>query len=302
MKIFATGTLAFDTLETPFGRKEKILGGSLNYFSIAASMFSPVEACAVVGRDFPRDHLAKLGKRKVGTSNVEITEGDTFHWEGRYEGAMNEAQTINTHLNVLMNFNPCLNDKSACCEVLFLANVDPVIQLKVIEQAKKTKIVITDTMNYWIQSKLDSLKEVFKRTDILIINENEVRMLAGGEINMLKAADAVLKLGPKYLVVKRGEYGSLVIDRKGKASIVPAYPLREVKDPTGAGDTFAGGFTGFLSTQKLPLDIKKIRKAMFYGSVAASFTVQEFGIDALIKVKKTQLDKRYKELIEMCRV
>jgi sugar/nucleoside kinase (ribokinase family) len=305
MKICVTGTLAFDTLETPFGKKERILGGSSNYFSIASSLFTDVELCAHVGSDFPITHLKALNKRGIGTGNVSVdAKGLTFHWAGRYEGAMNEAHTIDTHLNVLTDFNPNICEKAKACEVLFLANVDPVIQLKVIEQAKKgkAKVVITDTMNYWIHSKLDALKEVLKRTDVLIINENEVRLLANGELNVLKAGDAVLKMGPKFLIVKRGEYGSMVFDKKGKVYLVPAYPLRTVVDPTGAGDTFAGGFTGYIATQKLPLDIKKIRKAMMYGSVCASFTVQEFGIDGLMKTKKAQVDKRFKELVEICKV
>jgi sugar/nucleoside kinase (ribokinase family) len=297
-KILVTGTMAFDTLETPYGKREKILGGSANYFSVAASHFTKLELCSVIGSDFPEDHINFLNKRCIGTSNVCKLSGQTFHWIGQYEGMMNEAKTLDTHLNVLLEFNPELNEKAMNCEVLFLANVDPVIQLKVIEKAKKAKLIICDTMNFWISSKPEDLLKVLKKVDILVINETEARMLSGEKL-ISTAIEKVAKLGPKAVVVKRGEYGAMIFSKKGGYYFLPAYPIKELKDPTGAGDTFAGGFTGYLATAKNKMDMKTLKKAMMYGTVLASYTVQDFGLDALRKVTKAQMEKRYKELNSM---
>lgn len=296
--ILVAGTMAFDTIETPQGKREKILGGSANYFSLIASNFTKLELSAIVGQDFPKDYMDFLNNRGVGTANVEYVDGKTFHWFGKYSGAMNEAKTTDTHLNVLNDYDPKMNNVAKEAEVLFLANVDPPKQYKAIKEAVGAKIVICDTMNFWIENKLEDLKKVFTKVDILIINEHEARMLSH-ETSIVKAVKKVAEMGPKTIIIKRGEYGAFVYREGENLFYIPAYPVEDIVDPTGAGDSFAGGFTGYLSTVEDMHSFKEIKKAMLYGTVSASFTVEGFGIESAKKVTKQDIDKRYNEFIEL---
>ncbi|MBN1114838.1 MAG: sugar kinase [Oligoflexia bacterium] len=300
--ILVSGTMAFDTLETPFGKKEKILGGSANYFSLAASLFTRVELSAIVGGDFPGEYLEYLNQKGIGTANIEISgAGLTFHWEGKYSDDMNSRDTIATHLNVLLDYNPSFNRDAKKCGVLFLANIDPEIQLKVIDSAEAAELVITDTMDFWISGKREALDRVIAKTDVLIINEHEARQLTG-KSNIFTAVEEIVKYGPKVIIIKRGEYGAFMYHKKKNLFYIPAYPVKEVFDPTGAGDTFAGGFTGYLATCREPLDLKEIKKAMLYGTVMASFTVNDFGVEALKKTSRKDADKRFEHLMSMIEI
>ncbi len=296
--ILVAGTMAFDTLETPFGKREKILGGSANFFSLAACNFTQVELSSILGSDFPKEHIEYMNSRGIATSNTEWVEGKSFHWVARYEGCMNEAETLETHLNILPDYEPEFNDDAKKCEILFLANFRPDKQLHAIKEAKGAKLVICDTINFWIQNNLEELKQVLKATDIFIINENEARMISG-ELNINKAAKKVLAMGPKTLVIKRGEYGSFVYREGEDLFFVPAYPLSTVIDPTGAGDTFAGGFAGYLATSKDYNSFKEIKKAMIYGAVTASFTVEGFGIERIKTATIKEIQQRYDNMIKM---
>jgi sugar/nucleoside kinase (ribokinase family) len=301
-KILVAGTLAFDSLETPFGKREMIIGGSANHFSIAASIFNKLELSSIIGCDFPQEHIDLLNKRGIGTSNVVRTEcGKTFHWKGKYSGLMNEAETLDTQLNVLLDYDPVINDEGKKCEVLFLANLHPAKQAKVISEARGAKLVILDTMNFWIDTAFDELKDVIKKVDILIINEHEARAITK-QSNIINALHEVIKMGPDTVIIKRGEYGAFVYREGEKFFYVPAYPVRQVVDPTGAGDTFAGGFTGYLSTSKNMHSFNEVKKAMLYGTVTASFMVEDFGHTRLENIKLSELNKRYKELLGMLTV
>ena len=299
--ILAAGTLAFDTLETPYGKKSKIIGGSGNHFAIAASLFTKVELSAIIGADFPAEYLDVLKNRGIGTSNVEISKGKTFHWTARYTGAMNEAETLDSPLNVLLDYNPVMDDVAKKCEILFLANLNPPKQTQAIKEAKNAKIVICDTMNYWIENNLDELKEVIKKIDVFIVNEHEARNITG-ELNIITALHKLVAMGPKTVIIKRGEYGAFVYRKGEKLFYVPAYPSENVVDPTGAGDTFAGGFVGYLATSHDYNDFKEIKKAMFYGSVTASFIVEGFGSDGIINATMDDIQKRYNELVSMTKI
>ncbi|MCX6113247.1 MAG: PfkB family carbohydrate kinase, partial [Proteobacteria bacterium] len=244
-------------------------------------------------------HIKFLNKRGVGTSNVEISSaGKSFHWHARYSGAMNEAEVISTDLNILPFYNPRINDIAKKCEILFLANVDPPKQYEMITEAKGAKIVICDTMNYWIDTKPEELKKVLKRVNILLINEHEARNLTK-ETNIILALHKIVEMGPRTVVIKRGEYGSFVYSVGEKFFYVPAYPVTKVIDPTGAGDTFAGGFAGYLAICKNYSSFNEIKKAMLYGTVTASFMVEDFGHNRIAQVKLSDVKKRYKELLSM---
>jgi len=298
MKILVAGTLGFDTITTPYGKKEKILGGSANFFCLSAAKFNKIELSAIVGYDFPEDFIIHMNKNGIGTSNLIISsEEKTFHWMAKYEGNMNEAITLETHLNAINCYDPLLNEKAKECKLLFLANLKPDCQLKIIEQTTWVDAIITDTMNLWIDNMPKELNEVISKTNILIINEGEAKKLSG-EININKAAKYLLSKGPRILIIKRGEYGSLAYS-KDEVFYVPAYPLEEVIDPTGAGDTYAGGFTGYLSTCNNVYDFKNIKKAMLYGAVTSSYTVASFGIEALLDATRIDFDNRYNSFIKM---
>jgi sugar/nucleoside kinase (ribokinase family) len=289
--ILVVGSVAFDTIETPFGRGDEVLGGSATYFSTAASFFTGVRLVAVVGDDFPAAHRDFLGSRNIDLSGLQVAPGETFRWKGRYGYDLNEAQTLDTRLNVFEGFRPQLPDSFRDAEVVFLANIDPELQLEVLSQVRRPRIIACDTMNFWIAGKREALVKTLRHVDILVINEGETRQLAD-EPNLVKAARAILALGPRTLVVKRGEYGVLVFGEHSIFSI-PAYPLEEVFDPTGAGDTFAGGFLGYLAATGDFSDAA-IRKAAVFGSVMASFTVEDFSLDRLRSVAWPDIEDRFR--------
>jgi sugar/nucleoside kinase (ribokinase family) len=299
MKLLVVGSIALDTVETPFGREENILGGSASYFSLAASMFTDVCAVAVVGKDFPEEHLDLFRSKGIELNGVKREDGHTFRWEGRYGYDLGDPETLGTHLNVFENFKPVLPDEYKDIEYVFLANIDPELQLSVLNQIKSPKLVACDTMNYWIENKPEALKEVIKRVDILMLNDSETRILAK-EPRITHAARTVLDLGPKVLIVKRGEYGALMFSKEG-IFWAPSYPLEEVIDPTGAGDSFAGGFMGFIAGQNIA-DHVGYKTAVVFGSVIASFTVENFSVRRLAQLKRTDVDKRFTAFLQLSRL
>ena len=291
MEILVVGSVAFDSVETPFGQGTDILGGSATYFSTSASFFTGVQLVAVVGEDFPAEHRDFLASRNIDLSGLQVVPGRTFRWKGRYGYDLNEAQTLETQLNVFEGFQPNLPGKFRDAEVVFLANIDPELQLEVVRQVRRPRVIACDTMNFWIAGKREALVRTLREVDILIINEGETRQLAN-EPNLVKAAKAILALGPHTLVVKRGEYGVLVFGEHNVFSI-PAYPLEEVFDPTGAGDTFAGGFVGYLAATG-NFSEAAIRKATVFGSVMASFTVEDFSLDRLRRLAWPEIEERFR--------
>lgn len=291
MGIVVVGTVAFDTVETPFGRGENVLGGSATYFSTSASFFTDVSLVAVIGEDFPEEHVSFLKSRDIDTSGLQRIPGKTFHWTGRYGFDLNEAQTLDTQLNVLMDFQPNLPDSYRNAQYLFLANIDPDLQMQVLEQVTKPKLVACDTMNFWITSKPESLEKVLRKVDVVIINEGEARQIAG-EANLVKAARKIIALGCRRLVIKRGEYGVLMVTADSVFA-APAYPLEDVFDPTGAGDTFAGGFMGYLANTGV-LSEEGFRQAIVFGSVMASFNVEDFSLNRLKRLEYREIEARYK--------
>jgi sugar/nucleoside kinase (ribokinase family) len=292
MEILVVGSVAFDSVETPFGEGNEVLGGSATYFSTAASFFTGVRLVAVVGEDFPAEHRAFLAGRNIDLAGLQVAPGQTFRWKGRYGFDLNEAQTLETHLNVFEGFQPQLPENFRDSEVVFLANIDPELQLEVVRQVKRPRLIACDTMNFWIGGKREALVRTLAEVDILVINEGETRQLAG-EANLVRAARAILALGPKTLVVKRGEYGVLVFTAHSIFS-APAYPLEEVFDPTGAGDTFAGGFIGHLAATG-DFSEAGVRKATVFGSVMASFTVEDFSLDRLRRVTWAEIEERFRK-------
>ena len=299
MKLLVVGSIALDTVETPFGREENILGGSASYFSLAASMFTDVCAVAVVGKDFPEEHLDLFRSKGIALGGVKREDGRTFRWEGKYGYDLGDPETLGTHLNVFENFKPVLPEEYRNIEYVFLANIDPELQLSVLNQIRSPKLVACDTMNYWIENKLEALKEVIKRVDILMLNDSETRILAK-EPRITHAARTVLGLGPKVLIVKRGEYGALMFSKEG-IFWAPSYPLEEVIDPTGAGDSFAGGFMGFIAGQNID-DHVGYKTAVVFGSVIASFTVENFSVRRLAELKRPDIDKRFTAFLQLSRL
>ncbi len=292
MSILVVGSVAFDTVKTPFGEAGDVLGGSASYFSIAASFFAPVNLVAVVGEDFPDEHLDLFRKLSVDTQGLKRLPGKTFRWTGEYGFALNEAKTLDTRLNVFENFQPEIPEAYRHSQYVFLGNIDPTLQRQVVCQVSKPRLVACDTMNYWIQSKLDDLKKTLALVDILIINDAEARMLTR-EPNLTKAARIICSWGPKTLVVKKGEFG-VAMFTDGSIFGAPAFPLEEVFDPTGAGDSFAGGFVGYLARAGR-LDDETIRKAVIYGSVMASFSVEDFSLNRLKRLTSSEIQHRYRE-------
>jgi sugar/nucleoside kinase (ribokinase family) len=293
MSILVVGSVAFDSISTPFGEAAEVLGGSACYFATSASFFTDVDLVAVVGEDFPQRHIDFLSGRGIGLDGLQRSAGQTFRWKGRYEYDLNEAHTLDTQLNVFEQFKPVLPDSYREAEYVFLANIDPELQLEVLEQVKNPQLVACDTMNFWIAGKREALIRTLSRVDTLVINEAEVRQLAE-EPNLVKAAAVVRSFGPKTLVVKRGEYGVLMF---GEHSIfsAPAYPLEAVFDPTGAGDTFAGGLIGYLAATR-NLDEANLRKAIVFGTVMASFTVEQFSLDRLRELDYREIEDRYRRI------
>ncbi len=296
MGLLVVGSVAFDSVETPFGKVKDVLGGSATYFSTAASYFTDVQLVAVVGRDFPDKHIQFLKKRKIDISGLQKASGKTFRWKGKYDFDLNQAHTLDTQLNVFASFNPKLPETYRNTEYVFLANIDPVLQLQVLRQVIKPKLVACDTMNFWIEKKPRELKETLKYVDILTINEAEARELSK-ESNLVKAARRIMTFGPEVIIVKRGEYGALMFSDSGIFS-APAYPIEAVFDPTGAGDSFAGGFMGYLSSVD-SIDNANIRQAIIVGSVMASFDVEDFSLNRLKKLTTIEIENRYNEFKQL---
>jgi len=291
MSILVVGSVAIDSVETPFGRGENILGGSATYFATSASFFTDVNLVAVIGDDFPQEHLDFLASRNIDLRGLSREAGQTFRWKGRYGFDLNEAHTLDTQLNVFQTFRPRIPAEYADAEYLILANIDPSLQLEVLGQVKRPRVVACDTMNFWISSKPEVLKEVIAKVDFLVINEGEARQLTG-ETNLVKAARAIQGIGARNLIIKRGEYGVLYFSGSSIFA-APAYPLESVFDPTGAGDTFAGGFMGYLANTG-NLSEEGIRQAIVYGSVMASFTVEDFSLNRLRTLDYDQIEARYR--------
>jgi sugar/nucleoside kinase (ribokinase family) len=291
MSLLVVGSVALDSVETPFGMKEEILGGSATYFSTSASFFTPTQVVAVVGEDFPQGHLDFLQARGIDLAGVTREKGRTFRWKGKYGYQLNEAQTLDTQLNVFQSFSPKLPESYRSAEYVFLGNIHPELQAQVLDQVKGPKLVAADTMNFWINGSREALLKTLKRVDLLFVNDAEARQLAG-EHNVVKAARAILGMGPSRVVIKRGEYGAVLFERE-HIFACPAFPLAEVFDPTGAGDTFAGGFMGMLATSHGNHEPTVLRRAMVMGSVMASFTVEKFSLERLREVSRFDIHARF---------
>ena len=296
MSILVVGSVAYDTVETPFGRAQRVLGGSASFFSVAASFFAPVNLVGVVGQDFGEEQLAAFRGRPIDLEGLERMEGKTFHWQGRYSLDLNSRDTICTDLNVFEFFKPKIPARYRGSEVVFLGNIDPVLQLGVLEQVTAPRLVACDTMNFWIQGKAEALRKTLARTQILLVNDSEARELSG-EWNLVKAARAIRAMGPSIVVVKKGEHGVLMFDERG-AFATPAFPLETVFDPTGAGDTFAGGFVGYLAGAGELNDVV-LRRAVIMGSTLASFCVEAFSLDRLRTLTRAEIDERYRLFREL---
>ena len=290
-EILVVGSLAYDSIKTPSGSVSRALGGSANYFSLAASLLAPVRVVGVVGEDYDDKDYNMLKERKVDLSGLEKVKGNTFHWEGFYEGDMNEAKTLKTELNVFEHFNPKLPAHFSDSKFVFLANISPDLQLKVLEQVKTPYFVGMDTMNFWISSKKEDLLKVLSKVDVVLINETEAEMLTG-EKNAIAAAPKITNMGPQAVVIKRGEYGFAMYSQEQGYFMLPAMPTPNVIDPTGAGDTFAGGFFGHLASLKRKPTVADMKQACVVGTVLASFTIQDFSVKALSHVSLGKLEER----------
>ena len=292
MALLVVGSVAFDSVKTPFGEVEEALGGSATYFSTSASYFTDVSLVAVVGEDFPEKHISFLKTRSIDVSGLERAPGGkTFRWKGQYGFDLNEAQTLDTQLNVFQSFKPKLSDKHKKADVVFLANIDPDLQREVVAQVDKPKLVAMDTMNFWISGKRESLIKTLGKVDLLFINDAEARQLTG-KPNLVKAAREINSYGPKTVVIKRGEYGVLLFHGEEVFS-APAYPLEDVFDPTGAGDTFAGGFMGYLSNA-MDFSGATLRMATVMGSVMASYNVEDFSLNRIRNLDYKEIESRYR--------
>jgi len=296
MSVLVVGTVAFDSIETPFGSAERILGGSASYFALGASFFTPVRVVGVIGQDFPEEYIELFMQRNIDTEGIKREKGDTFHWRGRYHEDINIRDTLELHLNVLAGYVPRLPERYRDAQYVFLGNIDPVMQMEVLNQLDRMKLVVCDTMDHWIRESGAVLKKVLKRIEMLVINDSEARLLSGYN-NVVRAARAILKMGPKVVLIKRGEYGVLQFS-DSSVFATPAYPLEEVFDPTGAGDSFAGGFLGQLARSG---DDSQggIRRAIVYGSVVASFTVEDFGVKRLTTASLAEIEERYQRFVQL---
>jgi sugar/nucleoside kinase (ribokinase family) len=296
MSILVVGTVAFDSIETPSGSAERVLGGSAAYFGMGASFFAPVRIVGVIGRDFPEEYLDLFRRRGIDLQGLKRESGETFHWRGRYHEDLNVRDTIELHLNVLSGFVPDLPESYRDAEYVFLGNIDPEMQLEVLRQLRCLRLVACDTMDHWINNSLDPLRKVLGKIEMLVVNDSEARLLSG-ESNIVRAARAILKMGPKTVLIKRGEYGVLQFS-ESSVFAVPAYPLEEVFDPTGAGDSFAGGLFGQLA-RSADASGRGLRRAIVYGSVVASFTVEDFGLNRLNALSMEEIEERYRRFVEL---
>lgn len=299
MSLLVIGTVAFDAIETPFGKTDKILGGAATYISLAASYFTKnINLVSVVGDDFPTANIKMLEKHSVNTDGLQVLKGQkTFFWAGKYHNDMNTRDTITTELNVLENFNPIVPEAYQDCEFLMLGNLVPKVQQQVITQLKKRpKLIVLDTMNFWMDIAMADLRETLALVDVLTINDEEARQLSG-EYSLVKAAKKILKMGPQFLIIKKGEHGALLFNEE-QVFFAPALPLEEVFDPTGAGDSFAGGFIGFLA-QSQDISFDNMKRAIIFGSAMASFCVEKFGTEKLIGLTQDQVEKRVQEFVNL---
>jgi sugar/nucleoside kinase (ribokinase family) len=299
--ILVVGSLALDTVETPFGKVENSLGGSATFISIAASYFTaPIKLVGVVGGDFPKEHISLLEEHSVDLEGLQIIEeGKTFRWAGKYHYDLNVRDTIYTHLNVFEKFDPIIPEKYKRTKYVCLGNIDPTLQRKVLQQIEKPKLVLCDTMNFWIEGKNEELKETLKLVDVLVLNDSEARLLAK-EPNLIKAAKTIISLGPRCVIIKKGEHGALMVTENTIFS-APAYPIENINDPTGAGDTFAGGFIGWIARTDDTSD-ENIKKAVIYGSTMASFCVEKFSIEGLLSLSYLKIQDRFREFISLSKI
>jgi len=301
VSILVVGSVAYDTVETPFGKAERVLGGSASFFSVAASFFVPVNLVGVVGDDFGEAQLGAFRGRDIDLEGLERVPGKTFHWGGTYSFDLNARETNFTDLNVFESFKPKIPARYRRSEHVFLGNIDPVLQRDVLDQVERPKLVACDTMNFWIEGKPDELRKTLARVDVLLINDAEARQLSG-EWNIVKAARAIRAMGPRVLVLKKGEHGVLMFTEDDSFA-APAYPLEEVFDPTGAGDTFAGGFMGYLAAQHAgpgaAADGAALRRAVIMGSTLASFCVEDFSLDRLLRLTRQEIDGRFRRFKEL---
>ncbi|WP_339660934.1 PfkB family carbohydrate kinase [Croceibacter atlanticus] len=293
-KLLIVGTVAFDAIETPFGKTDKILGGAATYIGLSASNFGiDSGVVSVVGEDFPQEHLDLLTAHNVNIDGIEIVKGGkTFFWSGKYHNDMNSRDTLVTELNVLADFDPVVPAAYQNADVVMLGNLHPFVQMRVIEQVKNPKLIVLDTMNFWMDSALEELKQVIAKVDVITINDEEARQLSG-EYSLVKAAREIEKMGPKYVVIKKGEHGALLF-HDDKMFFAPALPLEEVFDPTGAGDTFAGGFSGYLAKTE-DYSFKNMKNAIIYGSNLASFCVEKFGTERMESLDKKEVEERLEQ-------
>ena len=289
------GSVALDTVETPFGKVEEVLGGTASNFSFAARHYSDVRIVGIVGQDFPKEYWELFRARGVDVAGLQSVPGKTFRWAARYDFDLNTAHTLDTQLNVFADFHPILPTDYRASDLVFLGNIDPILQMEVLSQVTSPRLTVLDSMNYWIERKRDDLTRVIQQVDIVLLNEAEVRQYAQS-YNLLAAARTILALGPKAIIIKKGEYGALMIsrDEEEEIFIAPAYPLEIVKDPTGAGDSFAGGFLGYLASTG-DFSAAGIRRAMARGSVIASFTVEDFSVKRLLSVTQEEIEERYQQ-------
>jgi sugar/nucleoside kinase (ribokinase family) len=296
MNILVIGSIALDTVETPSGKVEDSPGGSALYFSCAASLFAPVNIVGIVGSDFDFNQINFIKNRSINIDGIYIEEGKTFRWGGRYHTNLNQRDTLYTHLNVFENFKPVIPNSYRQSNLVFLANIDPVLQLQVLDQIEGPRLVVLDTMNYWINGSREQLTQVIRRCDILILNDEETRELTL-EDNLVLAARKILDLGPQNLIIKKGEHGAVLIGSDFYFA-TPAFPLGKVVDPTGAGDSFAGGFVGFLAKVE-NFSQENLRKALVYGTIIASFNVEDFSFNKLVKLSPSILEERYRQFREI---
>ncbi len=292
-EVVIVGSIGLDNLKTPYGEKHQILGGSISYSSVAARFFTPVNIVGVIGEDFPQQYIELFQSKNINIEGLEIRKGKTFRWHGEYTNDMSEAITIDTQLNSFADFNPVLNSNQKNADFLFLANIQPDLQLNVLSQMTNPRFVMCDTMNLWIKTMPEELKEVISKINLLLVNDKEAKMLTGEE-NLILAAQKILEMGPEYVIIKKGEHGSMLFSQDSEIFILPAFPLSNVKDPTGAGDTFAGGLLGSLS-QESKITFQSLKRSMISGTILASFTAQEFGIDRLKMITDEQFSQRCNE-------
>ncbi len=299
-RIVVTGTIGLDTVETPFGRVEAALGGSASYFALAASLYTSVSIVSVVGEDFPAGYQELLTRRRIDLTSVARLPGQTFRWGGRYRYDLNTRDTLFTDLNVLTEFRPVLKAAERSAPYVFLANVDPVLQAQALDQARQPRLTMLDTMNLWIEHSREALTEVLRRVDVVLVNDEEAREYTG-EYSVFKAARAIRDLGPRIVIVKRGEYGAILVSDEGYF-FLPGYPLEDPRDPTGAGDSFAGGFLGYLASvdayaagASAATTTAHVRRALVHASVVASFAVEQFSVEALVELTPEQVQARFRE-------